>query len=206
MMLNRKNINRRQSGLQNQQGVSLFELLVAVLLLGMISAMIYSVLNVGISIAAKGEKKILAMEQEQGFLELLHRQVKAAWYDGKQRKLMIRGSEELLQVFTRQPLLYNRTSGLVLAIYRVNPADNAVYYAEKRDYYNLDYTEEYAPDFDEMLLLYQPVSELAWSFDPEQGSVSVTSGDKQYRFLPRCLPESLNTLETGSNESPGDPL
>lgn len=181
--------------MKNQQGVSLFELLVAVLLLGMISAMIYSVLNVGITIAAKGEKKILAMEQEQGFLELLHRQVKGAWYDSKQRKIMIRGSEDLLQIFTRQPLLYNRTSGLILAIYRVNPGDNAVYYAEKRDYYNLDYTEEYAPDFDEMLRLYQPVSELAWSFDPETGGLTVTSGEKQYQLFPRCLPEIINTLE-----------
>jgi prepilin-type N-terminal cleavage/methylation domain-containing protein len=195
MTLNSRNRNRRQSGLKNQQGVSLFELLVAVLLLGMISAMIYSVLNVGITIAAKGEKKILAMEQEQGFLELLHRQVKGAWYDSKQRKIMIRGSEDLLQIFTRQPLLYNRTSGLILAIYRVNPGDNAVYYAEKRDYYNLDYTEEYAPDFDEMLRLYQPVSELAWSFDSETGGLTVTSGEKQYQLFPRCLPEIINTLE-----------
>lgn len=204
MTLNTQERSRRPSGLKNQQGVSLFELLVAVLLLGMISAMIYSVLNVGISIAAKGEKKILAIQQEQGFLEVLHRQVKGAWYDSKQRKIMIRGSEDLLHIFTRQPLLYNRTSGLILAIYRVNPADNAVYYAEKRDYYNQDYTEGYAPDFDEMLRLYQPVSELAWSYDPGTASLTVTSGEKQYQLFPRCLPEIINTLEVRDNENPGD--
>lgn len=181
-------LNRIPAGVKNQQGVSLFELLVAVLILGMISSMIYSVLNVGISITARGEKKILAMEREKGFLELLHRQVKGAMYDLKQRTIMIYGEEDKLQIFTRQPLLYNRTSGVVLAIYRINPGDGGIYYTEKRDYYNLDYGEDYTPEIEEMLLLYQPVAPLSWQYDSETGGLTVISGEKQYEFYPRSLP------------------
>lgn len=181
-------MNQIESGVKSQQGVSLFELLVAVLILGMISSMIYSVLNVGISITAKGEKKILTMEQEQGFLELLHRQVKGAIYDLKLRTIMIYDEDEALRIFTRQPLLHNRTSGLVLAVYRINPDDGGVYYTEKRDYYNLDYGENYAPDFEEMLLLYRAVTPISWEYDPEIGGLTVISGEKEYEFFPRCLP------------------
>lgn len=184
------------TSLKNQQGVSLFELLVAVLLLGMISSMIYSVLNVGINIAAKGERKILAMEQEQGFLELVHRQVKGAMYDTKQRIMMIRAGDDLLQIFTRQPLLYNRTSGLVLAIYRIDPSDGAVYYGERRDYYNIDYTEDYAPDIEDMLLLFTPSKDLSWAYDPEAEAegLTMTLGEREYQFFPRCLPLDKTTL------------
>jgi hypothetical protein len=117
-------------------------------------------------------------------------------YDLKQRTIMISGEEDLLRILTKQPLLYNRNSGVVLAIYRINPADDGIYYTEKRDYYNLDYSEDYAPDFEEMLLLYQPDSPLSWQYDPEIGGVLVIIGEKEYEFYPRSLPldKSLSGL------------
>lgn len=170
----------------SQAGVTLFELLVAVLLLALVSTMIYSVLNVGISFAAKGEKKIFAMSQEQGFFELLDRQITSAWYDPRQRKIRISADETTLKIFTHQPLLY-RNVGLVLAIYRYDPAENTVYYTEKRDYYNIDYTDDYVPALENMYFLLRTKSPLAWSYDEEAESVTVNYGDKQYELIPKCL-------------------
>ena len=176
---------QRSCPLVSQTGVTLFELMVAVLLLGMVSTMIYSLLNVGITFAEKGEAQILAMEQEHGLLDLLHRQINSAWYDTRLKKIRIVAEDDTLKIFTRQPLLY-RTAGLVLAIYRYDPAEQTLYYTEKRDYYNIDYTDEYVPDFDDMYFLLSPNKEVAWSQDEEAGSVSIEYGDKQYEFIPKC--------------------
>jgi len=45
----------------NQAGFTLFELIIAMLLVTMVSVMIYSILNVGIKFSDKGDKKILAL-------------------------------------------------------------------------------------------------------------------------------------------------
>lgn len=173
-----------------QSGVTLFELLVAVLLLGMVSTMIYSVLNVGIGFAKKGEQHILAIEQEQGILALFHRQINSAWYDAKQRKIMISADDDMLRIFTHQPFIYKKAAGLVLAIYRYDAAEQAVYYTEKRDFYNVDYTEDYTPDFADMKFLVKAAKPLSWAYDPDTGGVTVTYGEKHYDFFPKCMPES----------------
>ncbi len=169
----------------SQAGVTLFELMVAVLLLALVSTMIYSVLNVGISFASKGEKEILAMEQEQGFFEVLNSQIASAWYDPRQKKIQITADEDTLKILTHQPLLY-RTVGLVLAIYRYDPSENIVYYTEKRDYYNIDYGDDYIPDFENMYFLLRTKKPLSWSYDEDTESVSITYGDKQYELIPKC--------------------
>lgn len=178
----------RPRPLISQAGVTLFELMVAVLLLALVSTMIYSVLNVGISFADKGESQILAMEQEQGFLDLLHRQVSSAWYDPRQKKIRIVAEDDTLKIFTRQPLLY-RTTGLVLAIYRYEPGEQTVYYTEKRDYYNIDYTDDYMPDFEDMYYLLTTPNSVAWSHDEETGAVLLDYGERQYEFIPKCQKE-----------------
>lgn len=173
--------------IHNQRGVTLFELTVAVLLLGMISTMIYSVLNVGIRFADKGEKQILAIEKEQGFLSLLHRQVNSAWYNKKLKKIMIYADTDKLQILTLQPFIY-RSSGLVLAIYRYDAAEQMVYYTEKRDFYNIDYDEDYTPDFEEMQFLISTDSPITWSFEPDDEGVSVVYEEEEYYFVPKCIP------------------
>ena len=171
--------------LVSQRGVTLFELMVAVLMLGLVSTMIYSVLNVGITFADKGERQIVAIEQEQGFLDLLHRQINSAWYDSKLKKIRVVAEDDTLKIFTRQPLLY-RATGLVLAIYRFDPGEQTVYYTEKRDFYNIDYTDDYIPDFEDMYFLLNTKFPLEWSHDEETGSLFLTYGEKEYEFIPKC--------------------
>ena len=179
-------IRHRTTRLSSNRGVTLFELLVAILLLGMTAAMIYSVLNVSIAFFGKGDRQILALEQKQGFVDLLFEQVNSAWYDRQHRKVMISADGEMLKIFTRHPLLY-RQSGVVLAVYRYNPDDKTLYYLEKRDFYNIDYNDEYIPDFEDMRYLLKTDRPISMTYDEESGQVTLTYGEKQYAFVPKCL-------------------
>lgn len=165
-------------------GVTLFELLVAVLLLSMVSGMIYSILHTGIMFAEKGDKKIQAMARQHGLLELMHKQIKCAWFDNTQRKVRISADNEILRVVTRRPLLY-RSVGLVLAVYRYNGDEQAMYYLEKRDFYNQDYNDQYIPDFDEMELLAPDSVIISMSYDDKAGIVTVETGETSYEFVAR---------------------
>jgi prepilin-type N-terminal cleavage/methylation domain-containing protein len=171
-----------------ESGFTLFELLVAVLLLAMISVMIYSVLNVGIKFAEKGEKKILHMERRLSLVDLLHRQVKSAWYDNKRRKVIVSSDNDVFRLVTRCPLFYS-AAGIVLAVYRFDPADGTLYYLEKRDYYNSDYDDEYVPDYDDMQQLLTDVASFALEYDEENGSVNLEFDEREYEFLPWCRKE-----------------
>lgn len=177
---------RRRGPAEDQPGFSLLELLVAVLLLAMISAMIYSVLNVGIKFSHKGEAKILATERNRGFLALLHQQVNSAWYNIKSKKIEISADGDILRLITRHPL-FSEHSGPVLAVYRYNDAEQTVYYMEKKDFYNPDYDDEFVPAFDEMFALLQTDHDLILEYDPEIGEVAVEYEGTQYIFIPRCL-------------------
>lgn len=175
---NRLNISR--------QGFTLFEVLVAMLLLGMISAMIYSVLNAGIRFSDQGGRRLQAIARESGFLSLLHRQVRSALYDSRKKTVAISSDTGLLRIVTRSPLLY-RAGGVVLAVYRFEDGGQQVYYTEKKDFYNIDYGEDYIPDPDEMIDLVTLDESMSVNYDAEAGSVSVEYGGKQYLLYPRCM-------------------
>jgi len=166
-------------------GLTLLELMVAIVLLGMISTMIYSVLNVGIKFSDKGEKAINESARKNGILNLLHRQITTAYYDTIQKKVMISGAGEVLRVVTRSPLHY-RNSGVVLAVYRYDRAEQILYYTEKRDYYNLDYDEEYLPEFDQMLVLSNGVPAISFEVDQETQMVTFDYGEEEIAIQPRC--------------------
>lgn len=170
----------------SRQGFTLFEVLVAILLLGMISAMIYSVLNAGIRFSDQGGRRLQTIARESGFLSLLHRQVRSALYDSRKRAVAISSDTDLLRIVTRSPLLY-RAGGVVLAVYRFEDGGHQVYYTEKRDFYNIDYGEDYTPGPDEMIDLVTLDESVSVSYDAEAGSVSVEYGDKQYILYPRCM-------------------
>ncbi|MBU0728261.1 MAG: prepilin-type N-terminal cleavage/methylation domain-containing protein [Proteobacteria bacterium] len=168
------------------QGVTLFELMVAVLLLGMISTMIYSVLNVGITFSAKGENKILEIERKYAFLDLMHRQIHSALYNKTESRIMIAAQENILKIVTRSPMIY-RQEGLVLAIYRYDPIEEDVYYTEKRDFYNADYQDEYVPDFDDMRLLLHNAGSITFAYDPATANgVQLEYLGESYDIVPRC--------------------
>lgn len=175
--------------LRGQRGITLFELLIAVVLLGMVSTMIYSVLNVGINFSARGGKHLERLSREKNLLSLLRRQVNGAWYDLRFGKVEISGEDGVLRIITRQPLLH-RNAGSVLAVYRVNAAEQALYYLEKKDYFNTEYGEQYLPEFNEMEKMYVYAADrpVALAFEPEQSRVLVTLGGEAFAFAPKCLP------------------
>lgn len=180
-------------------GFTLFEVLVAILMLGMVSMMLYSVLNVSIRMSDKGEKAIYEAARQHGIMRLLHDQILSAWYDTTARKVQVSGGDEILRLVTRAPLRY-RNDGVVLAVYRYDNGSGTLYYTEKRDYYNTDYDEEYVPDFDDMLVLSTGVEPLSFEVDEESQAVTVNYGEQSYLMYPKCAASS----DTGSG-IPGRP-
>lgn len=174
------------SGPRNSSlGFTLFEVLVAMVLLGMIATMIYSVLSVGISFTDKGEASVVAMDRELAFLSLLHRQVNGAWYDEKKKRMRIREMDGTLIMVTRSPFLY-RSAGAVLVAYRYDKAENIFYYLEKRDFFNPDYDDEdYVPRFADMIALFEPKRLFQLEVDPDSGIVTVLYGEDQFDLVPR---------------------
>jgi len=171
------------------RGFTLFELLIAVVLLGVISVMIYSVLNVSIKFSDKGERALEQSVRQHGLLNLLYRQIATAYYDNIQKTVLVSGSDEVLRVVTWSPLHY-RSSGVALALYRYDPGSRVLYYTERQDYYNTDYDEEYLPDFNDMLVLASDVAPLSFEVDEETRMVTVSYGDNIFEMQPRCAPES----------------
>lgn len=165
------------------KGFTLFEVLVAVLLLAIISSMIYSVLNAGIRFTEQGERKILSLERELGLLSLIQRQVQGGWYDERKKQVIISANDNLLRIITTAPLLYPEL-GVVMAFYRVDSDNEALYYLEKKDFYNADYNDEYEPDFDDMQLLLEGSGPLQFEYDEERKMVLVTFLGAEYEFSP----------------------
>lgn len=181
----------RGRGQSRQAGVTLLELLVAMVLLGMVTAMLYSVLRVGIGFSARGTEHIGRMAKEQNLLGLLRRQVASAWFDPRRGGVRITADPGILRMVTRQPLLH-RDAGVVLAVYRVNEAEHTLYYQEKKDYYNVEYSMEYTPDFREMERLYVAEQPVSFSYSVERGGVTVRLGETEFIFFPKSLlPSSI---------------
>lgn len=194
-------------GRQGQAGFTLFEVLIAMLLLAMVAAMIYSVLNVSIKFADQGGRKILAMERKYGFLILVQRQITSAVYDPAKKRILMSADDQAFRVVTRNPFIYPE-AGVVLAIYRYNAGERAIYYTEKRDYYNTDYalssplgggTDAYVPDFEEMTVLAQDEEPFSVQYDEEAGpEVLVTYRGEEYTLVPKSADaEALLKLTTG---------
>ena len=182
-----------------QRGITLFELLIAVVLLGMVSTMIYSVLNVGITFSARGGKHLETLSREKNLLSLLRRQVNGAWYDLRFGRVEITGGDGVLRIVTRQPLLH-RNAGSVLAVYRVNEAEQALYYLEKKDYFNTEYGEKYLPEFSEMEKMYAAKRPVALAYEPGQSRVIVTLGGEVFAFVPKCLPPGVTPSFSGGEQ------
>lgn len=169
---------------RSQEGVTLIELMVAMLLLVMVTAMLYSVLNVGIKFSQKGEERLTLLGSERAFLDLLHRQIQGASYDQSQKKQMIVATRNLLKVVTTAPLV-ERYAGQVLAVYLYDPGGRVLYYTEKLDFYNIDYDENYSPVPREMVVLLRDVDKIDWQYDKTDGMVAVSYLGRDYEISPR---------------------
>lgn len=175
--------------LSDEQGVTLLELLVAMLILVMVSVMLYSMLNIGIGFSRKGEARARLAGREHAFLELLHRQVHGAWYDQKQKKVLIGGTSDQLTLVTSAPLL-NRDLGMVLAVYLYDPAADTLYYTEKKDFYNAEYRENYQAKRQEMRVLMKEVGGLDLDYKADEGLLKVICRGQEHSMTVRSwLPE-----------------
>lgn len=181
---------------QGQAGFSLFEVLISMVLLAMVAAMIYSVLNVGIKFTDQGGRKILAMERKYGLLTLVRRQITSAVYDPIQKRILMAADDELFKVVTRNPFVYPE-AGVVLAIYRYNAGERSIFYTEKRDYYNIDYGDDYVPDFSEMTALARDEEPFSVEYDEETSpEVIFTFRGEEYPLVPKSADrEALDKLE-----------
>ncbi|MBU0908859.1 MAG: prepilin-type N-terminal cleavage/methylation domain-containing protein [Proteobacteria bacterium] len=172
-----------------QKGFTLFEVMVAVLMLAMVSTMIYSILNVSIRFAEKGDKSILLLEREQGLIGILLRQIKNGWYDEQKKEVAIAADDTMLRITTRAPLLYP-LAGVVIAVYRYDPDSATLYYLEKKDFYNIDYGEDYVPAFEDMQVLVENCRPLSFSYEENSSSVTVVYDGKEFNFTPWCQVET----------------
>lgn len=174
---------------RSKGGFTLFEVLIAMVLLAMVAAMLYSVLNVGIKFTDQGGRKILALERKYAFLTLVQRQISSAVYDSAKKRIIMSADAEAFKVVTRNPFIYPE-AGVVLAIYRYNAGERAIYYTEKRDYYNIDYGEDYVPGFDEMTVLARDEEPFSVQYDEEAGPEAVvTYRGEEYSLVPKCADE-----------------
>ena len=155
------------------------------LMLGMVSMMLYSVLNVSIRMSDKGEKAIYEAARQHGIMRLLHDQVLSAYYDSNARKVLVSGQDDILRLVTRAPLRY-RNDGVVLAVYRYDGSSGTLYYLEKRDFFNTAYNEDYVPDIDEMLVLSTGVKPISFTVEEDLQAVSISYGEQSYVLLPKC--------------------
>lgn len=175
--------------LGDRRGITLLELMVAMLIMALVATMLYSVLNLGINFSRKGEVRAREMGRERALLELLHRQVHGAWYDRIQKKVLIVGTGEVLSLVTTAPLLY-RDQGVVLAIYLYDPKGEMLYYTEKKDFYNPDYFKDnFEPDNKEMLVLAKGVGDIQFEYKADLGQLTVAYRGRSYDLTVRCWKE-----------------
>ena len=170
-----------------EQGMTLVEVMVAMLLLAMVATMVYSILNRAMVFHAKGEEKVSAIEKRQGLLALLQRQVRSGWYDERLARVVLKGEDDTVWLVTRAPLLYPE-QGTVLAIYRLDRENGVLYYMEKRDFY-IPENRELVPDFVDMSPLLRDTGDMDLFFDEERGCLCLRWQEKSYDFWPWCSEE-----------------
>lgn len=183
-----KRIDRHHIDPDNN-GFSLLEVMVALLLLTMVSTMIYSMLNRAIFFAERGERKNRQIEQHVALVSLLQRQVMSGWFNPRTKKVVITGDSGFLRLATASPFLA-RPGQVVMAFYRVDTATNTLYYLERKDFYNADYND-YIPDYSEMTPLLSGAGAIELDFDEETLRVSLSHNGTAYEFRPWCAPAPM---------------
>lgn len=170
----------------DKTGLSLLEVMVALLLLTIASTMIYSMLNRSIFFADKGDKKTRAIEEQYALVSLIQRQVQSGWFSPRTKKVIISGEKDFLRLATATPFQAG-PGQVVMAFYRYNPENSTLYYLEKKDFYNPDY-DEMIPEYNEMIALVTATRGLSLDFDEESYRVTLTYGAQSYEFKPWCAP------------------
>ncbi len=169
------------------KGLTLLEVMVAMLLLTIVSGMIYSMLNRSIFFASKGENKSREIEEHYALVSLIQRQVQSCWFSPTTKKVIIAGEKDFLRLATAIPF-QTRPGQVVMAFYRYNEEENTLYYLEKVDFYNQDYIE-LVPDFDDMMTLATVPKGLSLDFEETSNTVTLSYANQTYEFRPWCAPQ-----------------
>lgn len=167
------------------RGFTLLEVMVAMVMLTMLASMVYSVLHAGIGLAEKGDDRLVELQRQQGLVALLQRQVRSSQYLETTKKINILADGGLLKIITDSSVFFPE-GGLVLAVYRYDRAGDRIYYLEKRDYYNVDYGDDYVPDFSEMMVLLEDSGEIDFIYDEDEEILRLQYQDQKIEFKPWC--------------------
>ncbi|MBU0680666.1 MAG: prepilin-type N-terminal cleavage/methylation domain-containing protein [Proteobacteria bacterium] len=181
--------------MDTRAGLSLLEVMVALLLLTVASTMIYSMLDRSLFFADKGEGKSQEIEEHYALVSLLQRQVQSGWLNPATKKVLISGEQDCLRLATAIPF-QARAGQVVMAFYRYNPDDNTLYYLEKKDFYNTEYTE-LVPEYSEMTALVTVSRGLRLDFDEESNTVTLRYGTQSYAFRPWCAAPTAEEVAGG---------
>lgn len=184
-----------QAGRHHTAGLSLLEVMVALLLLTIAAAMIASMLDRSLFFADRGEGKSREIEEHYALVALLQRQVQAGWFNPRTKKVEISGDRDLVRLVTAIPFQAG-TGRVVMAFYRYNPDDNTLYYLEKKDFYNTEYSDM-VPDYSEMTALISGARGLGLEFDETTTTVTLTYGPRSYAFRPWCAARSTEEVAGG---------
>ena len=162
-------------------GMTLVEILVAVLLMATVAAVMYQSMNAAIAFSHRGEARLRGFGRGRALLELLHRQIHAAMFNQAEKKAWIEVDDDRLRLVTRAPLINRR--GPVMAFYLFD--SGRLYYQERRDYYNPDYKDGLPEE--RMLLLADGLPELTFAASDDEVGVRVGLAGREYELYPRCL-------------------
>lgn len=182
----------------NTRGFTLLEVMVSVLIFSMISVLIFSMLDRSFVFTAKGEARVLHLEQQYGLINLLRRQVQGAWFDPKLKKMHLSSeTDRQFALITTSSLMFPG-SIVVIAFYEFDPNDATLYYTERRDFYNPDYGKEFPPQT-EMIPLLTVTDPFSLQADPDSDFVILHFSNREYTFHPLCTKQSEDfDLETPS--------
>ena len=174
---------------QNQHGFTLLEVMVSIFIFSLISMLIFSILDRSFVFTAKGEARVLEIEQQYGLINLVRRQVQGAWFDQRQKKIQMSSeTENRFALITTSSLMYN-SSVLVMAFYEFDPRASILYYTERKDFYNTGYSSM-PPEVTEMIPLLHVDGAFSLQADPDSDFVVLRYKEKKYVFHPFCTKQS----------------
>ena len=172
--------------IRNQHGLTLLEVMISMLIFSMISVLIFSILDRAALFTTKGEAQVRAIEQQYNLVSLIRRQVQGAWIDTATKKVRLQQpTDQQFSIITTASIMYPSPT-LVIAFYDFDPESGVLYYSERRDFYNPDYSDQF-PEREEMITLLTTTSAFQLQMPEESSSVSLTFAGEQYTFHPMCI-------------------
>lgn len=173
----------------NQQGLTLLEVMISVLIFSMISVLIFSILDRSVVFTAKGEKRVRSLEQHYSLTNLVRKQVQGAFIT-KSTITINTPSDHQFSIITTASIMYP-PSTLIVAFYDFDPQTGILYYTERRDFYNLEYGEQF-PAIEEMIPLLTSSAPFSLERQEDSNWVTLKLAGKTYTFHPFCIQQDTD--------------